>query len=83
MAPTIYMTIVVSLIGVLDPEVRQQYLINFKRVFTVCKAIPVKILAEPLLKLYSQSDFKIQPFDFEFLTFIAGHKKLDTPCALI
>jgi hypothetical protein len=25
----------------------------------------------------------MQPFDFEFLSFIATHKKLDTPCALV
>jgi len=52
-APTVYMTIVVCLISTNNSELRDNYLTNFKRVFTVNKAIPVKIMMEPLLKLYS------------------------------
>ena len=52
-APKIYTTCVLQLVGNSNVETRENYLSQFKHIFKNYRAIPIKIMVDPLINMYS------------------------------
>jgi hypothetical protein len=78
-APVIYKLLVFAMVENIDDEEIKEFMMNsFTNIFHSHNAIPVSILAEPLLRLATINDkrFKLNVQDFQFFTMIAKHPKL-------
>ena len=72
MTPMIYDQTVLSLKNWIDNhEMREMFLTNFRNLFQNNSHIPLGGLVEPLLFHYEQKQVLLQPFDFEFIEFLA------------
>jgi hypothetical protein len=79
-APLIYKTLIFSLIeNPNDPTIREMYFSNFKELFQSNPAVPIGLLAEPLIKQIQTSlgiSFQLKIFDFDFFIYMIDHPKL-------
>lgn len=85
-APIIYKTLTFSLVeNYADPPLREYILINFITIFENDPAIPISVVADPLLKqmvVAEEEGLSYNTFDFDFFICLARHDKLKLKTAI-
>lgn len=65
-----------------DHDLREVYLGNFRQLFMENATIPFMPVFEILVEAFTEKQVKIQPFDFDFLLFLAGHRQVNQNIAI-